>query len=46
MTSYSTSSVDYGYWWIELPGKTEDIIDEYEESGMSWCLVSMGYGII
>lgn len=22
---------DYGYWWIELPGKEEDIISEYEE---------------
>lgn len=31
MTSFSTSSVDYGYWWIELPGETDDIIDEYEQ---------------
>ena len=22
---------DYGYWWIELPGQTEDIISEYED---------------
>lgn len=22
---------DYGYWWIELPGKGEDIISEYED---------------
>ena len=22
---------DYGYWWIELPGKTEDIIGEFED---------------
>ena len=31
MTAFSTSAVDYGYWWIELPGEKEDIIDEYEE---------------
>ena len=43
MTSYSTSSVDYGYWWIELPGKTEDIIDEYEEIRDE--LVSCIYGV-
>ena len=23
--------LDYGYWWIELPGEKEDIIDEYEK---------------
>ena len=23
--------VDYGYWWIELTGEKEDIIEEYEE---------------
>ena len=23
--------IDYGYWWIELPGHTDDIIEEYEE---------------
>ena len=23
--------LDYGYWWIELTGKGDDIIDEYEE---------------
>ena len=22
---------DYGYWWIEIPGETENIIEEYEE---------------
>lgn len=22
---------DYGYWWIEIPGEMEDIIDEYED---------------
>ena len=26
-----SAQVDYGYWWIELAGKKEDIIDEYEE---------------
>lgn len=31
MTAYSASSVDYGYWWIEIPGEKEDIIDEYEQ---------------
>lgn len=43
MTSFSTSSVDYGYWWIELPGRTDDIIDEYEEIRDE--LVSCIYGI-
>ncbi len=31
ITAFGTAQVDYGYWWIELPGKTEDIIDEYEQ---------------
>lgn len=35
--------MDYGYWWIELPGKTEDIIDEYEEIRDE--LVSCIYGV-
>lgn len=43
MTSFSTSSVDYGYWWIELPGETDDIIDEYEQIRNE--LVSCIYGI-
>ncbi len=43
LTSFSTSSVDYGYWWIELPGKKEDIIDEYEEIRDD--LVSCIYGV-
>lgn len=30
MTSFSTSSVDYGYWWIELTGNTDDFFSEYE----------------
>lgn len=43
MTSFSTSSVDYGYWWIELPGETDDIIDVYEQIRDE--LVSCIYGI-
>lgn len=43
MTSFSTSSVDYGYWWIEIPGEKEDIIDEYEQIRDE--LVSCIYGI-
>lgn len=43
MTSFSTSSVDYGYWWIELPGETDGIIDEYEQIRDE--LVSCIYGI-
>ena len=30
-TAVGSAQVDYGYWWIELAGKKEDIIDEYEE---------------
>lgn len=22
---------DYGYWWVEIPGVTEDIVSEYED---------------
>ncbi|MDL2318115.1 FAD-dependent oxidoreductase [Eubacteriales bacterium OttesenSCG-928-A19] len=29
--SFDAYCVDYGYWWIELPAKGGDIIDEYEE---------------
>lgn len=29
--SFFNFGVDYGYWWIELPGTSEDIISEYEE---------------
>lgn len=43
ITAYSTSSVDYGYWWVELTGEKEDIIDEYEEIRDD--LVSCVYGI-
>ena len=43
ITSFSTSSVDYGYWWLELTGEKEDIIDEYEDIRDD--LVSCIYGI-
>ncbi len=43
LTSFSTSAVDYGYWWIELSGEKEDIIDEFEEIRDD--LVSCIYGI-
>ena len=43
MANFSTSSVDYGYWWIELPGEKEDIVDEYEEIRDE--LVACIYGI-
>lgn len=43
ITSFSTSSVDYGYWWLELTGEKEDIIDEYEDIRDE--LVSCVYGI-
>lgn len=43
MTSFSTSSVDYGYWWVELSGEKEDIIDEYEEIRDD--LVACVYGV-
>ena len=28
--AFDCYGLDYGYWWIELPGKEEDIISEYE----------------
>ena len=31
ITSTGSATIDTGYWWIELSGKTEDIIEEYEE---------------
>lgn len=43
ITSTGSSVVDTGYWWIELSGKTEDIIDEYEEIRDE--LVSCIYGV-
>ena len=38
-----SAQVDYGYWWIELAGEKEDIIDEYEEIRDE--LVSCIYGV-
>lgn len=35
--------LDYGYWWIELTGEKEDIIEEYEEIRDN--LVSIVYGV-
>jgi hypothetical protein len=35
--------LDYGYWWIELPGDGDDIIEEYE--GIRDQLVGCVYGI-
>ncbi len=34
---------DYGYWWIELPGNTDNIIEEYED--IRDMLVRAVYGI-
>lgn len=31
IATFGSYQVDYGYWWIELTGEKEDIIDEYEE---------------
>lgn len=43
VAAFGSSAVDYGYWWIELSGEKEDIIDEYEEIRDE--LVSCIYGI-
>ena len=43
ITSVGSSTIDTGYWWVELSGKTDDIIDEYEEIRNE--LVSCIYGI-
>lgn len=42
-TMYSGYAQDYGYWWIEICGEKEDIIDEYEEIRDQ--LVSAIYGV-
>lgn len=34
---------DYGYWWIEIPGVSDNIIDEYEQIRDE--LVSAVYGV-
>ncbi len=28
--SFFCFGMDYGYWWIELPGESEDYVDDYE----------------
>jgi hypothetical protein len=43
ITSVGSSAIDTGYWWVELCGKTNDIIDEYEEIRDE--LVSCIYGV-
>lgn len=29
--AFGSATIDTGYWWIELSGKSDDIIDEYEQ---------------
>lgn len=43
MTSVGSATIDTGYWWIEISGEKEDIIDEYEEIRDE--LVSCIYGV-
>ncbi len=43
ITSVGASAIDTGYWWVELSGKTDDIIDEYEDIRDE--LVSCIYGV-
>lgn len=40
---YGGFAPDYGYWWIEIPGEGENIIEEYEEIRDQ--LVSAIYGV-
>jgi hypothetical protein len=40
---FTAFGLDYGYWWIELPGHKEDIIEEYEE--LRDQLVGCVYGV-
>lgn len=42
-TMYSGYAQDYGYWWIEICGEKENIIEEYEEIRDQ--LVSAIYGV-
>lgn len=30
VSSFSSAGIEYGYWWLELSGDSEDIIDDYE----------------
>lgn len=41
--AFGSSQIDYGYWWIELTGVKDDIIDEFEEIRDD--LVSCVYGV-
>lgn len=43
ITSFGAATIDTGYWWIELSGETDDIIDEYEEIRDD--LVACVYGV-
>lgn len=43
IATFGSTQIDYGYWWIELCGEKDDIIDEYEEIRDE--LVSCIYGI-
>ncbi len=43
ITSFGAATIDTGYWWIELSGDTDDIIDEYEEIRDD--LVACVYGV-
>lgn len=43
ITAVGASAIDTGYWWVELCGKADDIIDEYEEIRDE--LVSCIYGV-
>ena len=43
IATFGSAQVDYGYWWIELTGEKDDIIDEYEEIRDD--LVSCIYGV-
>ena len=43
MTSVGSATIDTGYWWIEISGETDDIIDEYEQIRDE--LVSCIYGV-
>ena len=40
---FTAFGLDYGYWWIELPGHKQDIIEEYEE--LRDQLVGCVYGV-
>lgn len=41
--AFDAYCLDYGYWWIELPGETDDIVTEFEE--IRDRLVGCVYGI-